>query len=160
MTDAAVLSDHERLVNAVAVAPDGKSFAAATDGNVTCWNAATRKVLWTSKLPDTPFFALRRQVSLCRRQVARVNEGDPTSPPKSPPGPFGELKGLTTKLATMYTKMINDHGPAAERLHKCLTWCGLVDHPHEGATPKFAIPRPPSRLNVSAGRARTPNQEM
>ncbi len=56
-TDAAVLSDHGRLVNGVAVAPDGKSFAAATDGNVTCWSAATRKVLWTYKA-DAPFLAL------------------------------------------------------------------------------------------------------
>ena len=34
-------------MNGVAVEPDGKSFAAATDGNVTCWDAATRKQLWT-----------------------------------------------------------------------------------------------------------------
>ena len=38
-TDAATLTDHGALVNGVAVAPDGKSFAAATDGNVTCWDA-------------------------------------------------------------------------------------------------------------------------
>jgi WD40 repeat protein len=56
-TDTAVLTDHGRLVNGGAVAPDGKSFAAATDGNVTCWNATTRKVLWTHKA-DAPFLSL------------------------------------------------------------------------------------------------------
>ncbi len=48
-TDAAILEDHKALVNGVAVAPDGKTFAAATESNVTCWDAATRKVLWTKK---------------------------------------------------------------------------------------------------------------
>src|SRR5262249_37909780 len=56
-TDPAVLSDHGRLVNGVAVSPDGKSFAAATDGNVTCWIASTRRVVWTHKA-DGPFLAL------------------------------------------------------------------------------------------------------
>src|SRR5205814_10205172 len=57
-TDAAVLEDHGRLVNAVAISPDGKSFAAATDGNVTCWDATTRKKLWKTELADAPVFAL------------------------------------------------------------------------------------------------------
>ena len=57
-TDAAVLTDHSALVNGVAVAPDGKSFAAATESNVTCWNTATHKVLWSQKLTDAPALAL------------------------------------------------------------------------------------------------------
>jgi RNA polymerase sigma factor (sigma-70 family) len=57
-TDSAVLNDHKGLVNGVAVAPDGKSFAAATDRNVTCWDTATRKVLWTFKPTDSPTCAL------------------------------------------------------------------------------------------------------
>ncbi|MCI0702643.1 MAG: WD40 repeat domain-containing protein, partial [Planctomycetia bacterium] len=56
--DAAVLTDHGRLVNGVAVAPDGKSFAAATDGNITVWDSATRKVLWKHKHTDSAVFAL------------------------------------------------------------------------------------------------------
>jgi WD40 repeat protein len=57
-TDAAVLTDHGRLVNGVAVAPGGKSFAAATEGNVTCWAAATDKVLWKYRPADSATFAL------------------------------------------------------------------------------------------------------
>ncbi len=49
-TDAAILTEHKDLVNGVAVNPDGSSFAAATDRNVTCWDAATRKKLWEYKL--------------------------------------------------------------------------------------------------------------
>jgi RNA polymerase sigma factor (sigma-70 family) len=55
--DTAILEDHGALVNGVAVSPDGKSFAAATDGNVTCWSSTSRKVLWKTKL-DEPAFAL------------------------------------------------------------------------------------------------------
>ena len=56
-TDTSILTDHGRLVNGVAIAPDGKSFAAATEGNVTCWDMATRKKLWMYKT-DGPFHAL------------------------------------------------------------------------------------------------------
>ncbi|VTR97686.1 sigma-70 family rna polymerase sigma factor : Uncultured bacterium genome assembly Metasoil_fosmids_resub OS=uncultured bacterium PE=4 SV=1: Sigma70_r2: Sigma70_r4_2: WD40: WD40 [Gemmata massiliana] len=48
-SQSSVLTDHAALVNGVAVAPDGKSFAAATDANVTCWDTVTRRVLWTYK---------------------------------------------------------------------------------------------------------------
>ncbi|MBN9119090.1 MAG: sigma-70 family RNA polymerase sigma factor [Planctomycetes bacterium] len=54
-TDSTVLTDHGRLVNGVAVAPDGKSFAAATDGNVTCWDFATRKKLWVYQMKEKAF---------------------------------------------------------------------------------------------------------
>ncbi|QJW99396.1 hypothetical protein FTUN_7008 [Frigoriglobus tundricola] len=56
-TDAAVLEDHDALVNGVAIAPDGKSFAAATESNLTCWDSMTRNKLWSHKL-DAPAFAL------------------------------------------------------------------------------------------------------
>jgi RNA polymerase sigma factor (sigma-70 family) len=56
-TDAAILTDHGTLVNGVAVAPDGKTFAAASEGNVTCWDSATRKVRWTQKT-GAPFHAV------------------------------------------------------------------------------------------------------
>jgi RNA polymerase sigma factor (sigma-70 family) len=45
----AALNDHKSHVNGVAVAPDGKSFAAATEAGVTVWDAATQKVLWAHK---------------------------------------------------------------------------------------------------------------
>jgi len=56
-TDAAVLEDHGARVNGVTIAPDGKSFSAATEGNVTCWDSVTRNKLWSHKL-DAPAFAL------------------------------------------------------------------------------------------------------
>ncbi len=57
-TDTSTLTDHGSLVNGVAVAPDGKTFAAATDGGITCWDATTRKVLWRTKDTDAPYYAL------------------------------------------------------------------------------------------------------
>jgi|GEM_PF-1603841 len=57
-TNQAVLTDHQSLVNGVAIAPDGKSFAAATEINVTCWDSATHKVLWTYTSTDSVAFAL------------------------------------------------------------------------------------------------------
>lgn len=57
-SDVTVLTDHQSLVNGMAVAPDGKSFAAATETNVTCWDTATHKVLWTYKPTDSVTFAL------------------------------------------------------------------------------------------------------
>ncbi|AMV28617.1 ECF RNA polymerase sigma factor SigE [Gemmata sp. SH-PL17] len=48
-SQSSVLTDHAALVNGIAIAPDGKSFAAATDANVTCWDTVTRRVLWTYK---------------------------------------------------------------------------------------------------------------
>jgi RNA polymerase sigma factor (sigma-70 family) len=57
-TDAAILTDHESLVNAVAVAPDGKTFAAATERGVALWASATRKLFWKIDLPDAPAYAL------------------------------------------------------------------------------------------------------
>jgi RNA polymerase sigma factor (sigma-70 family) len=57
-TDSAVLTDHNALVNGVAVAPDGKSFAAATEKNVTCWDSASHKVLWTYKATEPAALAL------------------------------------------------------------------------------------------------------
>jgi WD40 repeat protein len=57
-TDLAVLTKHAALVNGVAVSPDGKMIAAATDNNVTCWDSTSHKMLWSSKLGDAPAYSL------------------------------------------------------------------------------------------------------
>ena len=57
-TDAATVADHKGLVNGVTVAPDGTRFAAATENGVFCWDATTRKLLWTHKLKEPDTFAL------------------------------------------------------------------------------------------------------
>jgi RNA polymerase sigma factor (sigma-70 family) len=56
--DLAILTNHAALVNGVAVSPDGKLIAAATENNVTCWDSTTHKMLWQSKLGDAPAYAL------------------------------------------------------------------------------------------------------
>jgi WD40 repeat protein len=45
-------------VNGVALAPNGKSFAAATEKGVTCWDASTDQKMWAHELKDGPAFAL------------------------------------------------------------------------------------------------------
>ena len=57
-SEAAVLKDHNALVNGVAVAPDGKTFAAATDRGAVCWDAVTRQKLWTYQPKAGKLFAL------------------------------------------------------------------------------------------------------
>jgi RNA polymerase sigma factor (sigma-70 family) len=72
-TDATILTDHNALVNGVAVAPDGKSLAAAVEGGVVCWDVTTRKQRWAYK-SDGGSFALA--YSPDGKHLAAADEGD------------------------------------------------------------------------------------
>lgn len=102
----------------------------------------------------------QEQAALFTDEQEPEDEDDPTSPPKPPPDPFGDLQGLTTKLATQYTKRINEHGPEAERLRKYLSWCGLIDHPPNGSTPKFLPLAGVKKIVELASRSESFSQEV
>jgi len=164
-TDTAILEGHGRLVNGVAVAPDGKSFAAATDGDVTCWDAATRKLLWKTKLDDAPFHALaysgdsRFLYVAGRTELARLDASTGEAPRL-----FGDAAGVGVDSALRAIRGVHTRALAVSPDGKRLagsdgytSWIVEPDTPGNHGTSSSAGERPKDGVSIPAGVAWSPD---
>jgi WD40 repeat protein len=151
-TDAAVFTDHGGLVNGVAVAPDGKSFAAATEANVTCWSAATGKVLWkyeptdsiTGALaysPDGKYLCIGTAVDVVRLD-AKTGKPDPWKV-AAPGSVFGKVYALAYGPGGERLAASNGYLTIVNRLAGKHPFRALGEEPKERSGPR---PRKPAAL--------------
>jgi RNA polymerase sigma factor (sigma-70 family) len=147
-TDAAVLTDHGTLVNGVAVAPDGQTFAAATDRGVAVWDSATRKVLWSAeprvKPAQVPATALAYSPDgrhLCVAGTMDVTRFDVTTGKallwaEGKPSGFGKVRALAYRPDGEWLAASDGYQTRVRRLN------GVGEEVSIGAPPRQSEPAP------------------